>query len=301
MSIPTRQLGSTGEEVSIIAVGGGHVGSGNLSDREAVYLVQYAIDHGVTFMDNAWEYGEGRAESRMGQAIADGRDDVFLMTKVCARDRDGALRQLDDSLRRLRTDHIDLWQFHEVNYGNDAEWIFGPGGAIHAAREALDSGKVRHVGFTGHKDPAYHLAMLEQEYEWAALQMPVNVMDASYRSFVKNVLPPAARRGIGVIGMKSLGGSGQLVTEAGVPVEECIRYALSQPISTLVCGMQSIAEIDQNVAIASDFEPMSPEEIAALVQRTRPVATDGRFEYFKTMQYFDSRIHAGQHGFRDLG
>ncbi|HKJ85430.1 MAG TPA: aldo/keto reductase [Spirochaetia bacterium] len=299
--VPKRPLGSTGEMVSIIGVGGGHVGSGSLSDKEAVHLVQYAIDHGITFMDNAWEYAEGRAESRMGQAIADRRDKVFLMTKVCARDRDGARRQLEDSLRRLRTDLIDLWQFHEVNYGNDPEWIFDPGGAIHAAREALETGKVRFVGFTGHKEPAYHLAMLDQDYPWAALQMPVNVMDASYRSFVNGVLPEAKQRGIGVIGMKSLGGSGQLVTEAGVAVEDCIGYALSQPIATLVCGMQSIAEVDQNVAIASDFQPMTESELAALVERTRPVATDGRFEYFKTMQYFDSGMHQRQHGFKVSG
>ena len=299
--IPKRALGSTGEEVSIIGMGGGHVGSGSLTDREAVYLVHYAIDHGVTFMDNAWEYSEGHAEARMGQAIYDRRDEVFLMTKVCARDADGATRQLHDSLRRLRTDHLDLWQFHEINYGNDPEWVFGPAGAVHAAREALRSGKVRYVGFTGHKQPAYLLAMLEQDFAWSALQMPVNVMDASYRSFVKSVLPEAERRGIGVIGMKSLGGSGQIVTEAGVPVEDCIRYALSQPIATLVCGMQSIDEVDQNVAIASDFEPMSQGEVDALVERTRPVATDGRFEQFKTTQYYDSAPHRIQHGFRVSG
>jgi predicted aldo/keto reductase-like oxidoreductase len=295
--IPKRPLGSTGEEVSIIGVGGGHVGSANLTDREAVYLVQFAIDHGVTFMDNAWEYSDGHAESRMGQAIHDRRDEVFLMTKVCARDRDGATRQLEDSLRRLRTDRIDLWQFHEINYGNDPEWVFAPGGAIHAAREALASGKVRYVGFTGHKEPGYLLAMLDEEFAWSAMQMPVNVMDASYRSFVRGVLPEAARRGVGVIGMKSLGGAGQLVTEAGLSVEECLRYALSQPIATLVCGMQSIDEVDQNVAIATDFEPLSSLEIDALLERTRPVATDGRFEPFKTTQYYDSTPHRIQHGF----
>jgi predicted aldo/keto reductase-like oxidoreductase len=252
-------------------------------------------------MDNAWEYGDGAAESRMGEAIQSRRDEVFLMTKVCARDKAGALRQLDDSLRRLRTDHVDLWQFHEINYGNDADWIFGPGGAVEAAREALESGKVAHVGFTGHKDPANLLAMLKQDFPWASVQMPVNVLDASYRSFTKEVLPEARRREIGVIGMKSLGGSGQLVSEAGVPVEDCIGYALSQPISTLVCGMRTIEEVDQNVAIATDFEPMASEQIEALVARTRPVATDGRYEYFKTMQYFDSDVHKRQHGFRDLG
>jgi predicted aldo/keto reductase-like oxidoreductase len=298
--IPKRALGNTGAEISILGVGGGHVASSRITRSEAVYLVQYAVDHGITFMDNAWEYGDGVGESRMGKALQGRRDEVFLMTKVCARDRAGALRQLDDSLRRLRTDHIDLWQFHEINYGNDAEWIFGSGGAAEAAREALESGKVAHVGFTGHKDPAYLLAMLEQDYPWASVQMPVNVLDASYRSFVKGVLPEAMRRGIGVIGMKSLGGSGQLVSEAGIPVEDCIGYALSQPISTLVCGMRTIEEVDQNVAIATGFAPMTGERIEALVAGARPVATDGRYEYFKTMQHFDSGVHKQQHGFRDL-
>ncbi|MFW5884070.1 MAG: aldo/keto reductase [bacterium] len=298
MSIPTRKLGSTGEEVSIIGLGGGHIGASSMTHREAVRLVRYAIDEGITFMDNAWEYAEGRSEARMGEAIADRRDDVFLMTKVCARDRDGALRQLEDSLRRLRTDHIDLWQFHEVNYGNDHEWIFGPGGAIEAARAALESGKVRYVGFTGHKDPAFHLSMLGHDFPWASVQMPVNVLDASFKSFTRGVLPEAEKRGIGVIGMKSLGGSGQLITEAGLSPEELIGYALSQPISTLVCGMQSVEDIDQNVAIASGFAPMNEAEQAELVERTRSIATDGRYEYFKTMQYYDSPIHQAQHGFR---
>ena len=203
-----------------------------MTHREAVRLIRYAIDEGITFMDNAWEYAEGRSEARMGEAIADRRDDVLLMTKVCARDRDGALRQLEDSLRRLRTDRIDLWQFHEVNYGNDHEWIFGPGGAIEAARIALESGKVRYVGFTGHKDPAFHLSMLGHDYPWASVQMPVNVLDTSFKSFTKGVLPEATKRGIGVIGMKSLGGSGQLITEAGLSPEELIGYALSQPRSS---------------------------------------------------------------------
>ncbi len=298
MSIPTRKLGSTGEDLSIIGLGGGHIGSSSMTHREAVRLIRYAIDEGVTFMDNAWEYAEGRSEARMGEAIADRRDDVFLMTKVCARDRDGALRQLEDSLRRLRTDHIDLWQFHEVNYGNDHEWIFGPGGAIEAARVALESGKVRYVGFTGHKDPAFHLSMLGHDFPWASVQMPVNVLDASFRSFTRGVLPEAQKRGIGVIGMKSLGGSGQLITEAGLSPEELIGWALSQPISTLVCGMQSVEDIDQNVAIASGFAPMNEAEQAELVERTRSIATDGRYEYFKTMQYYDSPIHQAQHGFR---
>jgi uncharacterized protein len=298
--IPQRPFGATGERVAILGVGGGHVGNPRLSTREAVHLVQYAIDRGITFMDNAWEYNEGRSESLMGEAIQGRRDQVFVMTKVCGRDRIGAERQLHESLRRLRTDRIDLWQFHEINYGNDAEWIFGPGGAVEAAQAAVAAGKVRHVGFTGHKDPAYLLDMLGRDYPWASVQMPVNVLDMSFRSFVSGVIPAAARKGIAVIGMKSLGGSAQLILEAGIPVEECLRFALSQQIATLVCGMESTADVDQNVRIASDFQPMSAAEQQALVAATRAVASDGRYEWFKTTQYYDSAVHRVQHGFPDL-
>ena len=301
MGVMTRPFGSTGEPVSILGVGGGHIGNPRLSTREAVRLIQYAIDRGITFMDNAWEYNEGRSESVMGEALQGRRDGVFLMTKVCARDRAGAERDLNDSLRRLRTDRIDLWQFHEINYGSDAEWIFAEGGAAEAAKAALAAGKVRYVGFTGHKDPQYLLAMLEHDFPWASVQMPVNVLDVSFRSFIKGVIPRATERGMAVIGMKSLGGSGQLVLRAGIPVEECLRFALSQPITTLVCGMESTADVDQNVKIASEFRPMSEVEMEALAARTRGAASDGRYEWFKTTQHFDSATHRRQHGFPDFG
>ncbi len=301
MSVMTRPFGSSGEAVSILGVGGGHIGSPRLSTREAVHLVQYAVDRGITFMDNAWEYNEGRSEAVMGEALQGRRDKVFLMTKVCARDRAGAERDLNDSLRRLRTDRIDLWQFHEINYGNDAEWIFAPGGAAEAARAAVAAGKVRHVGFTGHKDPQYLLAMMGQDFPWASVQMPVNVLDVSFRSFIKGVIPAASARGMAVIGMKSLGGAGQLVLRAGIGVEDCLRFALSQPITTLVCGMESTADVDQNVKVAGDFRPMSAADQEALVARTRVVAADGRYEWFKTTQYFDSATHRRQHNFPDLG
>jgi predicted aldo/keto reductase-like oxidoreductase len=234
----------------------------------------------------------------MGEAVQGRRDEVFLMTKVCARDRVGAERQLHDSLRRLRTDCIDLWQFHEINYGNDAEWIFAAGGAVEAARAALEAGKVRHVGFTGHKDPQYHLTMLDRDFPWASAQMPINVLDASYRSFARSVIPRAAQLGVGIIGMKSLGGDGQLVLRAGIAVEDCIRYALSQPVATLVCGMLSKEEVDQNVGVAADFQPMSASEQKALVSATRSAAGDGRYEWFKTTQTYDSGYHRNQHGFQ---
>ncbi len=241
------------------------------------------------------------AEKLMGEAIQGRRDRVFLMTKVCARDRAGAERDLNDSLRRLRTDRIDLWQFHEINYGNDAEWIFAPGGAVEAARAALAAGKVRHVGFTGHKDPQYLLSMLERDFPWASVQLPVNVLDASYKSFISQVIPRAVKAGMAVIGMKSLGGAGQLILRAGIPVEECLRFALSQAITTLVCGMESTADVDQNVRVAGDFRPMDAAEQKALVAATRAVASDGRYEWFKTTQYFDSAVHRVQHGFPDFG
>jgi predicted aldo/keto reductase-like oxidoreductase len=301
MSVMTRPFGATGEQVSVLGVGGGHIGSQRLPTREAVRLVQYAIDRGITFMDNAWEYNEGRSESVMGEALQGRRDQVFLMTKVCARDRAGAERDLNDSLRRLRTDRIDLWQFHEINYGNDAEWVFAEGGAAEAARAALEAGKVRYVGFTGHKDPQFLLAMLDRDFPWTSVQMPVNVLDTGFKSFIRGVIPRAVEKKVAVIGMKSLGGQGQLVLRAGIPVEECLRFALSQAIATLVCGMESTADVDQNVRIASELRPMSEAEMETLAARTRAVASDGRYEWFKTTQYFDSSTHRRQHGFPDFG
>ena len=296
-SLPTRALGSTGERVSILGIGGGHIGRLTIDSAEVVRIVQYAIDQGVTFRDNAWEYGSGRSETLMGEAIRGRRDDVFLMTKVCARDRAGAERQLEESLRRLGTDRIDLWQFHEVNYANDHEWIFAPGGAAEAARAALDSGKVRYLGFTGHKDPHYLLSMLEYDFPWTTVQMPVNVLDPSYKSFIRNVIPAAGKRGIAVLGMKSVGGRGQLITEAGFTPRECLRFSLSQSIACLVSGMDSIEVVDQNVAVARDFVPLSEDEQEALVEKGRAVAGDGRHEWFKSTPFFDSQYHRQQHGF----
>ena len=298
--IPKRPFGSTKEKISIIGLGGSHIGSSKLTPAEAVRIMHRAIDRGITFMDNAWEYNDGRSESLMGQAISDRRDRVFLMTKVCARDRDGAERSLHDSLRRLRTDYIDLWQFHEINYGNDPEWIFAPGGAAETAEAALKSGKVRFVGCTGHKDPAYLLRMLEYDFPWSAVQMPINVLDASYRSFIRSVLPECEKRGIAALGMKSIGGGAQLVLQAGISVEDSRRFALSQKIASLVCGMMSVEEVDQDAGIAEDFQPMSPGEQEALIERTRAVAGDGHLELYKTTQYYDSGYHRNQHHFPDL-
>ena len=296
-SLPTRPLGATGEDVSILGMGGGHVAGANSDDREVVRVIQHAIEQGVTFMDNAWEYSDGRSERLMGEAIQGRRDELFVMTKVCARDRAGALSNLEDSLRRLRTDVIDLWQFHEINYATDPELVFAADGAAEAAHRALADGKVRFVGTTGHKEPGYLMAMLEHEFPWSTVQMPVTVLDPHYKSFIATVLPEAQRRSIGVIGMKALGGNAGFLTGAGLSLAECLGFALSQPISVLVSGMTTVDEVDQNTAVARDFAPMSPEEQAALQARVRPLAADGRFEKYKSTQAFDSPPHRAQHGF----
>ena len=298
-ALPQRPLGSTGEQVSILGMGGAHVaspGAGN-SDREVVRVIRRAIDRGVTFMDNAWEYNDGRSEELMGAALEGRRSEVFLMTKVCARDRAGALANLEDSLRRLRTEVIDLWQFHEINYATDDELVFAADGAAEAALQALADGKVRYVGCTGHKDPAYLLAMLGHEFPWSAVQMPVTAMDPHYKSFIRGVLPEARRRGIGVIGMKALGGRAQFLTGTGLRPVDCLRFSLSQPVSTLVSGMTSVEIVDHNSAVARDFVPMTRGEQNAVLRHVRPVAADGRLEWYKSTQFFDSAPHRNQHGF----
>jgi predicted aldo/keto reductase-like oxidoreductase len=298
--IPIRALGKTGQNVSLLCLGG-HSATNpkKLSEPESLKLIQRAVDEGITFMDNAWDYHDGLAEERMGKALAEGgrRDKVFLMTKVCGRTAKDAASNLEDSLRRLKTDHIDLWQFHEMVYDNDPDWIFSEGGAFQTAVKALQAGKVRYLGFTGHKDPIIHLKMLSKPYDWASVQMPLNVMDVHYRSFQKQVLPVLLERNIGVLAMKSLGGTGVLVGQAGITVDEAIRYVLSLPISTLVTGIDSEKVLDQNLKIVREFKPMSVEERAAIETRTYALAGDGRFELFKSSKMFDGPVHRKQHGF----
>ena len=295
--LPTRPFGRHPDRVSIIGLGGGHLSRPTVTDREAERIIRTALDNGVTFFDNSWDYGDGVSEHRYGQALAGHRDDIFLMSKVCDRTRDGALRQLDESLRRLRTDYLDLWQFHEINYDNDPEWIFEPGGAAEAAEIAKAQGKVRYVGFTGHKSPHIFKGMLAADYEWDACQMPVSVFDQHYRSFTVDILPELNRRGIACIGMKSLGGNGQFVTEAGLTPQELRRYALSQPITSLACGAVTMDNVLQDLEIARTFTPLSQDEQQALRDRVRREATDGRHEWFKTSTYFDAPYHAAAHGF----
>ena len=296
--IPLRPLGKTGQMVTALCLGGYHSTTAR-RETDSLRLIQRAVDEGIHFMDNCWDYHDGVAEERMGKALAEGgrRDKVFLMTKVCGRTAKEARSNLDDSLKRLQTDRIDLWQFHEMVYDNDPDWIFEPGGAIETGLQAIKEGKVRFLGFTGHKDPSIHLKMLGKPYDWASTQMPLNVMDAHYRSFQRLVLPELLKRGIAPIAMKSLGGDGTIVKDAGIPVEEALRYVLSLPVATLVSGIDSEQVLDQNLKIVRAFQPMTPEEIAAIDARTLRLAGDGRFELFKSSKKYDGPVHRKQHGF----
>jgi len=286
--IPKRPLGKTGEKVSIIALGGWDIGAVK-DPAEAVRIMHEAIDEGLTFFDNCWDYHQGGSEELMGKALADGgrRQKVFLMTKVCGRDYATAKQHLEDSLRRLRTDVIDLWQFHATQWSDDAELIFDQEkGALRAALEARKAGKVRYVGFTGHKHPYYHLEMLKRPFEWDTVQMPLNVLDPHYRSFQKEVLPELTRRKIAPLAMKSLGAqNGRIPRELGWTAEQCRRYTLSLPIAALVCGIQSRENLRQDVAIARNFRRMTGEELLALVAKTEDQATDGHVEAYKTGNY----------------
>jgi predicted aldo/keto reductase-like oxidoreductase len=298
--LPTRILGRTGARVSILGLGGWHIGAIK-DEAEAIRIMHSAIDEGLTFFDNSWCYHDGHAEEVMGKALATGdrRERVFLMTKNCERDYAGSMKCLEDSLRRLKTDHLDLWQFHECIYDNDPDWIFDRGG-IDAALEAQRQGKVRFIGFTGHKDPRLHTKMLSKPHEWDATQMPVNVMDTVYRSYQQEVLPECLKREIGVIGMKALGGGypqGTFLKSAGLAVEECYRFALSQPVSVQVCGINSMEHLLQDIQIGRSWKPMPEDEVKTLVARVREEAGDGRHELFKSTTLFDGPHHVKQHGF----
>jgi aryl-alcohol dehydrogenase-like predicted oxidoreductase len=298
--IPLRPLGATGEMVSILGLGGHAIGKiGNASD--AVRVVQTAVDAGVTFMDNAWEYHDGRSEELMGKALATGgrRQRAFLMTKLCThgRGRTEAMRQLEQSLRRLKTDYLDLWQIHECVYDNDAERHFAKGGAIEALADAKRSGKVRFVGFTGHKRPDIHLEMLKTNFPFDTCQLPLNCFDATFRSFERHVLPVLVARGIAPIGMKSLGGDARQVKQKVITAEEGLRYALSLPVATVVSGIDSLQVLRKNVKIASSFDRMSAREMESLRRRVAGEAADGRFELYKTTATHEGKIGRRQHGY----
>ena len=296
--IPQRDFGRTGVKVSAIGLGGYHLGLVK-TEREAIRIVHEAIDAGVTFMDNAWEYHDGRGEEIMGKALEGRRERVFLMTKVCThgRNRRTAMRQLEQSLRRLRTDYLDLWQVHEVVYDNDPELHFAPDGVIEALDEAKRAGKVRFVGFTGHKHPEIHLKMLSYDYPFDSCQLSLNCFDATFRSFEQLVLPELLRRGIAPIGMKSLCGEGTPIRKRVVKAVEALRYAMSLPVATTVTGVDSLRILRQNLKVARSFVPMSDEETQELRSRCRRYAADGRFELYKTSKYFDGPPGREQHGF----
>ena len=297
VQVPTRPFGRTGIPVSILALGGWHLGLPK-TERESTRLIHAAIDGGITFMDNAWDYNEGVSETRMGKALVGRRDKVFLMTKACPHGRDArtAMRQLEESLRRLKTDYLDLWQLHEVIFDDEPARYFAPGGALEALDRARQQGKVRFVGFTGHKDPDLHLQMLAHDYPWDSCQLPLNCFDATFRSFEQRVLPELNRRGIAAIGMKSLGGDGRAVNSRVVTPQEAIRYTLSLPITTLVSGIDTMRVLRQNLAIAQSFRPITARQRQTLLRRVASTARDGRFELYKISAAFDGNEARRQHG-----
>jgi len=297
--IPLRPFGRHPEQsVSALALGGYHIGSVE-SVRESIRIMHAAIDAGLTFFDNAWEYNEHESEVRMGRAIADRRERVFLMTKVCTHGRDGkvAMRQLDESLRRLKTDYLDLWQVHECVYYNDPDRHFARGGVIEALDRAKKAGKARFVGFTGHKDPEIHLRMLSFGYPFDACQLPLNAFDASFRSFEQRVLPELGRQQIAALGMKSLGGSGEMVKKKAISAADALRYAMSLPVATTVSGIDSMKVLKQNLAIADNFTPLTKAQMEQIRHRVAALAADGRFERYKTTAEHDADEGRAQHGF----
>jgi aryl-alcohol dehydrogenase-like predicted oxidoreductase len=289
-TMPKRALGKTGESVSAIGLGGYHIGIPK-DEAEGIRIVHRAIDSGVTFLDNCWDYNEGASEERMGKALADGkRAKVFLMTKIDGRTAKAAAAQIDQSLARMKTDVIDLMQIHEVIRMDDAERVFAEGGAIEALEAARKAGKIRFIGFTGHKDPKMHLRMLkvadEHGFHFDAVQMPLNPMDAHYRSFEKEVLPVLVEKGIGVLGMKPLG-SGNIMKSGAVTARECLHYALGLPTSVVITGCESVGVLEQALEAAYAFRPMDAGKVAELLGRTKELAKDGKYEAHKSTTEHD--------------
>ena len=287
-----RTLGRTGEQVSAIGMGGFHIAQPGHTEDESIRLVRVAIDRGITFMDNSWDYNEGRSEVRMGKALKDGyRDKLFLMTKIDGRTKEVAARQIETCLERLQTDHIDLVQHHEIIRFDDPDRIFGESGAHEAVLDAKKAGKIRYIGFTGHKDPHIHLYMLkvaaEHGFRYDTVQMPLNVMDAHFRSFAQMVLPELVKQEIGVLGMKSMG-DGVILKSKAVSALECLHYALSLPTSVVITGIDKKEVLDQAFEAAKTFAPMNHQHIARLLAKTKEVAMAGKYELFKTSSHFDS-------------
>jgi predicted aldo/keto reductase-like oxidoreductase len=294
--IPYRVLGSTGEKVSIVGLGGFHLG--RPEEQESIRIIRTAIDNGINFMDNSWDYNSGESEIRMGKALKDGyRQKVFLMTKIDGRTAEAAAKQLDESLKRLQTDTIDLLQFHELIRMSDPERIFAPRGAYEAMVAAKKAGKIRYIGFTGHKSPAIHLKMLElcfaNNFTPATVQMPLNLMDAHYDSFQKQILPMLLQHGIGPLAMKSMGDHFLLESNTVTPME-CLHYDMNLPVAVVITGCDSMPILEQALTAARTFRPLSSQEVAALLAKTAKAAERGRFERYKTSDHFDSTAHNPQ-------
>jgi predicted aldo/keto reductase-like oxidoreductase len=297
--MPRRPFGKTGEQVSLLGLGGYHIGVP--PEDEAMRLMHAAFDAGVTFLDNAWEYNAGISEMQMGKAIKTWgrRDSLFVMTKDCAHDRKArnSLLKLEQSLQRLQVDYLDLWQIHEVVWEDDPDWIFAPGGSAEALLKAKEQGKVRYIGFTGHKHPDIFKRMLSQGFPWDACQMPLNVLDAHYASFEQEILPMCQEQGIAVIAMKSLADGHLLKSGAPISPAEALRYVMSLPVATVVSGMDSMEVLQQNIATALSFTPLSAAERADLLVRSSAAAQDGRYEPFKTTRDYDANEGRLAHGY----
>jgi uncharacterized protein len=288
-AIPLRKFGSGDVQISALGLGGHHLGDA-ADQAEGTRIVHAAIDGGVTFFDNCWEYHRGKSESWMGAALKGFRNKVFVMTKVCTHGREGALamQMLEQSLRRLQTDHLDLWQAHGIGFDNDPELFMRPSGAAEAMLRAKQQGKVRFLGFTGHKAPEIHLKMLATGFPFDAVQMPLNAFDAHFHSFEQQVLPELQKRGIAALGMKPINGHGEAVVKGVLTAEEMLRYAMSLPVATTITGMEKMEVLQQNLKIAQGFRPLSADQMNAIRERTKQTAGDGRFELYKVSLKFDN-------------
>jgi uncharacterized protein len=289
-TVPMRTLGRSGEKISMVGLGGYHIGMQS-DEQESIRIIRTALDSGINFLDNCWDYNGGQSEVRMGKALRDGyRQKAFLMTKIDGRTRQAASQQLDESLRRLQTDHIDLLQFHEVIRDTDPDRIFASGGGMESVIEAKKQGKIRYIGFTGHKSPDFHLKMLNtafaHDFTFDAVQMPLNVMDAHYNSFEKKVLPVLVEHKIGVLGMKPMGDKIILKSKTATPIE-CLHYAMNLPTSVVITGCDSIDILQQALGAARSFKPMTSGEVTTLLAKTAPAAKDGEFERYKISHDFD--------------
>lgn len=297
-AIPTRTLGRTGLRVSAIGLGGWHIGQPTLPEDEAIRIIRTAIDRGITFLDNSWDYNGGASEVRMGKALQDGyRERVFLMTKIDGQTKRAAAEQMEECFRRLQTDVIDLIQFHEIIRMEDPARIFAPGGALEAVMEAREAGRIRYVGFTGHKSPTIHLKMLQAAadhgFRFDAVQMPLNVMDAHFDSFEKRVLPVLVREKIGVLGMKPLGDRQVLESRTVSPIE-ALQYALNLPTSVVITGCDSMEILEQAIRAVTTFRPLKGEEVGVILAKTAAAAARGQFERYKTTHDFDSTVEFPQ-------